>query len=160
LPRQRVVLLIGLPASGKSTFVAGKKGVLSSDALRATLRDDETDQSIHVHVFRFLRELLKTRLQLGAPETFIDATNLTRAFRRPFIRIGRRAGASVHAAFFDTPLEECLRRNTLRERVVPATAIEAMSSRMQPPAFDEGFDGITAIATTGERTTRRRPVSA
>src|ERR1035438_1329956 len=50
--RSTIVLLIGLPGSGKSTWVAKQKAVaLSSDAVRELLADDPTDQSIHARVF-------------------------------------------------------------------------------------------------------------
>ena len=44
----RIVVLVGLPGSGKSTYLKrmGVEG-LSSDAIRKWLVDDETDQSIH-----------------------------------------------------------------------------------------------------------------
>ena len=86
----RIVVLAGLPGSGKSTWLAqqGSAG-LSSDAIRKLLADDETDQSIHPQVFQTLRYLLEQRLDIGRPVTYIDATNLTPEERRPYIEIAR-----------------------------------------------------------------------
>ncbi len=133
------MLLVGLPASGKSTWLAGRAGVLSSDAMRALVRDDETDQTIHGLVFKLMRDFLRYRLQLGAEVTYIDATNLTRKHRRPFVKMAQYADATLEAVFFDTPLEECLRRNASRERVVPPEAIAIFAARLQPPTYEEGF---------------------
>ncbi len=62
----RIVVLVGLPGSGKSTYLE-RLGVqaLSSDAVRGLLADDETDQGIHREVFATLRYLLRRRLALG-----------------------------------------------------------------------------------------------
>ncbi len=111
-PPPRVVVLIGLPGAGKSHWL-DTLGVnsLSSDALRKLLADDETDQSIHPQVFETLRYLLRQRLALRRPVTYIDATNLTPEERHPYIAIGRAYGCEVEAVFFETPLAVCLERN-------------------------------------------------
>src|SRR5512147_138124 len=111
----RIVLLVGLPGSGKSTYLE-RLGVraLSSDGVRGLLADDETDQSIHREVFATLRYLLRRRLSLGRPVTYVDATHLTPRERRPYIKIGQIFGCSVEAVFFDVPLEVCRARNSRR----------------------------------------------
>jgi len=85
----RIVVLVGLPGSGKSTYLErlGAAG-LSSDSIRQLLADDESDQTIHDRVFETLRYLLRQRLALARPVTYIDATNLTLQERRPYIAIG------------------------------------------------------------------------
>ncbi len=135
-------MLVGLPGSGKSTFVEGKDGVLSSDEIRRLLADDPTDQSIHAQTFATLRRLLTLRLELQRPVTYIDATNLTPKERRPYIRIARKYGAVIEALFFDVPLAECQRRNRARHRIVPQDVIEKMSRRLRAPVVEEGFDGV------------------
>src|SRR5512140_1667714 len=114
----RIVVMVGLPASGKSTYLQqiGTAG-LSSDAIRRWLADDETDQTIHDRVFQTVRYLLRHRLSLGRPVTCVDATNLTPAERSPYIGIGRSYGCRVEAVFFDTPLDLCRARNSARTRV-------------------------------------------
>ena len=144
MPEQRIVVLVGLPACGKSTWVSEQCGVaISSDELRRWLRDDEADQSIHGLVFRLMRDFVRHRVALGAPVTYIDATNLTAKHRRPFVKIAEHTGCKCEAVFFDVPVEECLRRNAGRARQVPEAAIRAMALRLQPPSEDEGFTTIT-----------------
>ena len=140
----RIVLLVGLPGSGKSTWLTQiGAGGLSSDAVRRLLADDETDQSIHVRVFQTLRYLLEQRLAIGRPVTYIDATNLTPEERRPYLEIGQSWGWEVEAVFFDVPLEVCRERNARRDRVVPEDALAKMAAKLVPPSVDEGFSRVT-----------------
>jgi predicted kinase len=142
----RIVLLVGLPGAGKSTWLERMgAGGLSSDAIRKLLADDESDQSVHARVFQTLRYLLVKRLAIGRPVTYIDATNLTPAERAPYIRIGRAHGCEMEAVYFDVPLEVCRARNARRERRVPEAALERMAAKLAPPALEEGFARVTVV---------------
>ena len=137
---------MGLPGSGKSTWVAKQGGVaISSDELRLWLRDDPADQTIHALVFRLMRDFVRHRIALGAPVTYVDATNLTAKHRRPFVKIAEHTGCQCEAIFFDVPIDECLRRNALRSRQVPEEAIRAMAGRLEPPRTEEGFFRVNTV---------------
>ncbi len=145
---QTIVVLVGLPASGKSTWLE-RRGVaaLSSDFLRVLLADDATDQSIHRQVFAALRYLARARLRIGRRLVYVDATHLTPRERRPWIEMARRYGSRVEALYFDTPIGECLRRNRMRDRVVPEEVIERMAARLVRPSRAEGFDRVRVVST-------------
>lgn len=141
-----VLVLVGLPGSGKSTWAAAQPiTVLSSDAIRQLLADDVNNQHIHKEVFRTLRFLLRRRLELGAAATIIDATSLLPAHRKPWIKLAHSLGALAEAVYFDTPLEECLRRNAARSRVVPPEVITSLAAKLCPPTLAEGFTTIHRI---------------
>ena len=142
----RIVVLVGLPGSGKSTYLKqmGVSG-LSSDEIRKLLADDETDQTIHARVFQTLRYLLEQRLAIGRAVTYIDATNLTPEEREPYLAIGRAWGCEVEAVFFDVPLDVCLERNAQRRRVVPGEALAKMAAKLVSPSVEEGFTRVTVL---------------
>jgi len=146
MQRPVIVVLVGLPGSGKSTWAArGGYAVLSSDEIRGWLSDDVTDQSIHRRVYATQRYLLRQRLQLRRPCTFVDSTSLTIRDRRPYIKMAGLHDADAEAVYFDIPLEVCLERNAQRQRKVPPEVIADMARRLQPPSIEEGFARITVV---------------
>lgn len=145
--RPCLVVLVGLPGSGKSTWAARQgAAVISSDHLRYILSDDETNQAIHRTVFGLMRLLVRIRIELCRPVTYIDATHLTRRERRPWIKMAELYDCDVDAVFFDVPLEICKQRNAARGRVVPEEALQAMAQRLVPPAVEEGFRRVITVS--------------
>jgi len=145
-PKGVVVLAIGLPGSGKSSwFKRHNITPLSSDVLRALLFDDPTEQRFQDLVFSNLRAMLKARLIARRPLNYVDATNLTPHERHSWIKLAKDYGYEVHAVFFDVPVEVCLERNRGRERNVPEDVMRRMAAKLRPPTFDEGFAKVTVV---------------
>jgi predicted kinase len=141
-----VVLAIGLPGSGKSSwFKRHNITPLSSDMLRSLLFDDPTEQRFQDLIFSNLRSMLKARLIAKRPLNYVDATNLTPHERQSWIKLGHDYGYEVQAVFFDVPLEVCLERNHKRERTVADDVMRRMSAKLKPPTFEEGFSKITVV---------------
>ncbi len=149
-PRGFVVLTIGLPGSGKTTWFK-RRAVqpLSSDMLRTILFDDITEQRYQGLVFSTLRSLLRARLIAKMPWNYVDATNLSPHERRQWIKMAKSFGYDVHAVFFDVPFEVCMERNRRRERVVSEEIMQKMGERLRAPSFKEGFSKITVVRVKG-----------
>ncbi len=148
--RGYVVLTIGLPGSGKTTWFK-RRGVtpLSSDLLRTLLFDDITEQRWQGLVFSTLRSLLRARLIAKMPWNYVDATNLSPHERRQWIKMAKSFGYDVQAVFFDVPLEVCMDRNRRRERTVSDDVMKKMAERLRAPDFKEGFSKITVVRVKG-----------
>jgi predicted kinase len=144
--RGYVVLAIGLPGSGKTTWFR-RRGVtpLSSDLLRSILFDDVEEQKFQGLVFTTLRSLLLARLKAHMPWNYVDATNLSAHERRQWIRMSKSFGYEVQAVFFDVPLDVCLERNRSRDRMVSEDVMRKMAEKLKAPAFEEGFSKITVV---------------
>jgi len=145
-PKGFVVLAIGLPGSGKTTWF-GRRGItpLSSDLLRNILFDDVEEQRYQGLVFSTLRSLLRARLIARMPMNYVDATNLSTHERRQWIKMAKSFGYEVQAVFFDVPLEVCLERNRQRDRSVSEDIMRKMAEKLKPPVFEEGFEKITVV---------------
>ncbi|MGA9504101.1 MAG: AAA family ATPase [Terriglobales bacterium] len=141
-----VVLAIGLPGSGKSSwFKRHNIHPLSSDLLRELLFDDAQEQRFQDLVFSNLRSMLKARLIARRPMNYVDATNLTPHDRHSWIKLAKDYGYDVQGVFFDVPLEVCLERHERRGRVVPEDVMRKMAGKLKPPTFEEGFSKITVV---------------
>lgn len=145
-PKGYVVLAIGMPGSGKTTWFR-RRGVmpLSSDMLRGILFDDVEEQRFQGLVFSTLRSLLRARLIAKMPWNYVDATNLSTHERRQWIKMAKSFGYEAQAVFFDVPLEVCLERNRSRDRMVSEDVMRKMAEKLKPPVFEEGFEKITVV---------------
>ncbi len=160
-PKGYVVLTIGLPGSGKTTWYK-RRGVtpLSSDLLRSLLFDDITEQRYQGLVFSTLRSLLRARLIAKMPWNYVDATNLSPHERKQWIKMAKSFGYEVQAVFFDVPLAVCMERNSKRDRQVTDEVMQKMAERLKPPTFKEGFEKITVVRVKGQPGTTGEPAAA
>jgi predicted kinase len=141
-----VVLAIGLPGSGKSSwFKRHNIRPLSSDLLRELLFDNPDEQRFQDLVFSNLRSMLKARLVARRPVNYVDATNLTPHDRNSWIKLAKDYGYEVHGLYFDVPVELCLERNQKRERVVAEDIMRKMAAKLKAPTFEEGFSKIIVV---------------
>jgi predicted kinase len=141
-----VVLAIGLPGSGKSSwFKRHNIRPLSSDLLRELLFDDAEEQRFQDLVFSNLRSMLKARLIARRPMSYVDATNLTPHDRQSWIKLAKDYGYDVQGVFFDVPLEVCMERHHRRNRVVSEDVMRKMAAKLKPPTFEEGFSKLTVV---------------
>jgi len=127
LPEPCLVVLIGAAGSGKSTLAArlfAKDQVLSSDAYRALVSGDETNQKASKVAFAILHRELDRRMSAHMT-TVIDATNVTSYARRALTRRAKRHAIPAVGIVLDLDPEVVHARNAARTgRVVPASAVD------------------------------------
>ena len=148
----RLIILVGLPGSGKSSYAEQFKAVddaictgvtviHSSDAIREELFGNAGSQENNARVFELMRK--RTTEDLRADKTVIyDATNVTRKARKSAIACAHPTHDTVECHIVWAEPEECIRRDGLRDRKVGSAVIDKMLRRWQSPWLDEGFDKI------------------
>jgi predicted kinase len=152
LPGDALVLLVGVAGSGKSTLAARHfpaDAVLSSDAYRAAVSGDPTDQSATDEAFDRLRADLERRLAAGAL-TVVDATNVQGWARRELRDMATHHGRSVWTIVLALPLEVSLARNASRvARRVPAGAVRRQDRFLKqslPQLAGEGYAAVVVLS--------------
>src|SRR5438876_6259883 len=117
VPNLSLVVLSGPSGSGKSTFARKHflpTEVLSSDACRGMVSDDENNQAVTSDAFELLHFIAARRLALGRL-TVIDATNVQPEARKPLVSLARQYHCLPLAIVLDLPERLCQKRNALRQ---------------------------------------------
>jgi len=153
IPPDALVVLVGIAGSGKSTFAARHftpTEVLSSDAMRALVADDPTDQSATGDAFEILHAVVARRLARGRL-TVVDATNVQAWAREPLLEAAQRHQRPAVAVVLALPLEVCLARNAARTTgPVPAAAVQRQDGWLRMGLRGlaaEGFSAVDLIET-------------
>ncbi len=132
-----VILLSGLPGTGKDTWIAAQHPslpVVSLDALRLSLGIAPTDNQ--GRVIQAAKE--QARIHLRAKRPFIwNATNLTAVTREGLISLFEEYGAAVRIVYLEAAWQENLRRNADRDAAVPEHEIIHMLGKLTPPLRHE-----------------------
>lgn len=152
-----MIMLVGLPGSGKSTYAnmvniiqtngdSTKPVVHSSDALREELYGDASIQGDNGKLFSELHARIKRDLAAGKDVVY-DATNLKKKNRRQFLSELHNIKCYKMCVVFATTFEACLHNNKQRDRQVPFHVIQNMQKGFAPPHFNEGFDCVYFVFT-------------
>jgi len=127
-----IILLIGLQASGKSTFYHkyfDKTHLhLSMDMLKTRYRENV-----------FLHACIE-----GKQNVVIDNTNPREIDRKKYIQLFSSAKFKIVTYYFESKLDECLVRNTKREgkKCIPEIGLKGTLNKLEQPRYEEGFDEI------------------
>jgi predicted kinase len=146
MDRVKLILLVGIPGSGKTTYAQkymtenGNCIHLSSDLIREELYGDASIQGEPHEVFSLMQSRAIAALNEGTSVVY-DATNITRKDRSNIIAACPKF-VKIEAHVVWAPIETCIERDASRERTVGQTVIDKMLKRFQPPYYDEGFDVI------------------
>lgn len=146
-------MLVGLPASGKSTLsekITNKEKntvIISSDELRKKLLGSIDNQSENNFIFETMRLETIKALNKGINVVY-DATNISSKRRLSLLKELKRNTKEVqyNCIVLVPPLVCCLYFNKIREyhqqRIVPRDVIVKMYTNFQFPMYHEGWDNI------------------
>lgn len=141
-------VLVGLPASGKSTYAkklkeiygSGKTIIIESDSYRERFYGSPEIQGDNNKLFDLIHKDILDNLSNGLNVIF-DATNISRKFR---VSLVQKLGTDVvkECIILATSYGRCTENNQKRERVVPKVVIDKMWKSFQIPTYTEGWDII------------------
>ncbi|MEP6960497.1 MAG: AAA family ATPase [Acidobacteriota bacterium] len=158
IPRPALVLMMGVAGSGKSTFARDRfrpTEVVSSDACRALVADDEKDQTATKAAFEVLHLIVAQRLAAGKL-TVVDATNVQAWARTSLLKLAREANVPAVAIVLNLPESVAAAQNASRlDRVVDSEAIRQQNLDLQASLLElpgEGFAAVYILASRDDLT--------
>jgi len=133
------IILIGIPASGKSTFC------------RERLFDTHVRVNLDMLKTRHREKLLLQACIVAKQPFVVDNTNASPAERERFITPAREAGFKIIGYYFSSKVQDALGRNHLRtgKARIHDNGIHAAASRLKLPCKAEGFDELWYVRLDG-----------
>ena len=144
-----LIVLGGLPASGKSTYAewledSGIFRRVCPDLIRKRLYGDESIQGDGEKVFKTAFREIRDYGCLSENVVF-DATNINANRRKELVKSMRGYFDIIIFKWFSTPASICYERNFYRDRQVPSNVIKRMSDNFEEPTMEEGWDYIEEV---------------
>lgn len=144
-----LIVLGGLPASGKSTYAemlveSGNFQRVCPDLIRKAFYGDENIQGEGERVFKTAYHDIREYGCLSENVVF-DATNINANRRKELVKSMRGYFDIIIFKWFSTPIEKCIERNAHRERQVPLEVLVRMWDNFEEPTMEEGWDYIEEI---------------
>jgi Predicted kinase len=136
-----LVILVGFPASGKSTFARlhlEPKGyvTVNRDKMKTQQKCEKTtDESL-----------------AAKKSVVVDNTNSSKDARAPYVKLGKKHGVPVRCFYFDVPIDVAKHMNLHRQymtngkvRRIPDVGYNVYKSKFGMPDKSEGFAEIKTI---------------
>ena len=144
-----LIVMCGLPASGKSTYSEwlAESGIFKRvcpDLIRKEQYGDENIQGDGNKIFSIAYERIQMWGTFGDNVVF-DATNINAKRRKELVEEMRPYFDIIICKWFSTPIDVCVQRNMARERQVPQEVIKRMWWNFENPTLAEGFDLVEEI---------------
>ncbi len=140
--RNRVILMSGIPGSGKDTWLQQnepQRPTVSLDEIRRERRIAPTENQ--GEIVQIARERCREFLRSGTPFA-LNATNLLRQTRRAWIDLFADYGARIELVYIEPPWNVILQQNQQRENSVPEQVVEKLARKCEPPTWTEAHQLI------------------
>ena len=134
----QMILLIGIPGSGKSTFAAANFPSEYVRISRDVLRTRAREANALAEALGKLRDIV------------IDNTNVKRIERERFILPAKATGYRVTGYYLQSVIKDCLGRNAQRSGSarVPVAGVISRARDLEMPSTEEGFDELFYVSVT------------
>lgn len=159
----KLYLMMGIPGSGKSTWVKNHlfpcQVHVSRDNIRFALVDENEEYfSRETEVFNAFVEQINTFLASGC-DVYADATHISRASRNKLLSRINSHPEEVNLVWINPGLNGALLQNEMRRDTrsyVPKSVIRRMNAQIEAPNFEEGFNAIYEVNPQTGITNERR----
>ena len=129
-----LAIMIGLPASGKTTFCKKLKQegwvIVSPDEIRLTLHGKPFDKEYEDQVWSIARVMAEILLSQGQ-KVCIDATNINRKSRKPWAEMAKKHLIPLKMFAMETPYETCLKFDSKRKNPLGEDIIKKFHERFE-----------------------------
>ena len=147
--KQKLIILVGLPASGKSCYASNyiktheNTVVISTDRIKQDIKDLQIQIKDETKVFSEMQHRVRKSLRFGK-DVIINATNLKIKYRKPFINLARSVNKdiSIEAHVIVSSIDSCVDRDEKREKHLGQQHIVDKVGEFQIPTKGEGFNVI------------------
>ena len=161
-----IIMMCGIPGSGKSTYVENHRGEhdlhVSRDLIRFSMLGEEKEYfGKEKLVFDTFVKTINNALKIDSIENiWVDATHINPPSRYKLLRRIHKQYKSLKIIVMDIPLSVCIDRNNYREgrARVPESASNGMYKNFRMPTFEEGYNEIITVDMYGNETRRDRNV--
>lgn len=140
MKRPTILMLKGLPASGKSTYARElvDEGFVrvNKDSLREMMNNGKFTKGNEKRILRLRDEIIRDSINAGS-SVVVDDTNFEQKHYDTLSTMAQNLNANFQVLFIDTPLEDCIARNEKRADKVPMNVIVNMHNKYIAPLREE-----------------------
>ncbi|MBP3707124.1 MAG: ATP-binding protein [Clostridia bacterium] len=155
--KQKLILLVGLPASGKSVYAKeylrthDNTVVVSTDRIHSDIKELGIQIKSAEDIFREIKHRVRKSLLFGK-NVIVNATNLKIEYRESFIKMARKVNKdiSIEAHVIVADFDDCVERDAKREKSLGIDFLKKQMGTFQIPVMEEGYSAIEYYYTSSE----------
>lgn len=130
----QMLIFIGIPASGKTSFY------------NYYFKNDYKHINLDTLKTRYQENLALNECLKNNDNIVIDNTNITKEERKKYILAGKENNYKIIGYYFKSSIGECIERNEKRKNKIPRTAVVNKFNNLELPSLNEGFDELYYVS--------------